>query len=92
MRDYSSGIADEMAIALRNVYAHSDELVYCYGFWTSLTVLRGTESAFAADPKPWPRPKSSIAALLASMSRFTLKSTRIKSLPFLVSKKWEAVH
>jgi len=26
------------------------------------------------------------------MSCFTLKSTRIKSLPFLMSKKWEAVH
>jgi len=25
------------------------------------------------------------------MSCFTLKSTRIKSLPFLMSKKWEAV-
>ncbi|MGO5452397.1 hypothetical protein ACTQWD_08465, partial [Collinsella sp. LCP19S3_B6] len=35
--------------------------------------------------------KSPIAAFLASMSCFTLKSTRIKSLPFLVSKKWEAV-
>ncbi len=39
-----------------------------------------------------PRSKSSIAAFLASMSCFTLKSTRIKSLPFLMSKKWEAVH
>lgn len=39
-----------------------------------------------------PRSKSSIAAFLASMSYFTLKSTRIKSLPFLMSKKWEAVH
>jgi hypothetical protein len=37
MRDYYSGIADEMAIALRNVYAHSDELVYCYGFWIAFT-------------------------------------------------------
>ncbi|MGO5290396.1 hypothetical protein, partial [Collinsella sp. LCP21S3_C7] len=36
--------------------------------------------------------KSPIAAFLASMSCFTLKSTRIKSLPFLMSKKWEAVH
>jgi len=53
--------------------------------------LRGTDSAFAADLKPCPRSKSPIAAFLASMSCFTLKSTRIKSLPFLMSKKWEAV-
>ena len=53
---------------------------------------RGTDSAFAADSEPWPRSKSPIAAFLASMSCFTLKSTRIKSLPFLMSKKWEAVH
>lgn len=56
-----------------------------------LTVSRGTDSAFAADSEPWPRSKSPIAAFLASMSCFTLKSTRIKSLPFLMSKKWEAV-
>lgn len=53
--------------------------------------MRGTDSAFAADSKPCPRSKSPIAAFLASMSCFTLKSTRIKSLPFLMSKKWEAV-
>ena len=54
-------------------------------------VLRGIDGAFAVDLEPWPRSKSPIAAFLASMSCFTLKSTRIKSLPFLVSKKWEAV-
>lgn len=32
MRELYSEIADVMAIALRNMYAHSDELVYCYGF------------------------------------------------------------
>lgn len=52
---------------------------------------RGTVSTFAVDLELWPRSKSPIAAFLASMSYFTLKSTRIKSLPFLVSKKWEAV-
>ena len=56
-----------------------------------LMVPRGTDGAFAADSEPWPRSKSPIAAFLASMSCFTLKSTRIKSLPFLVYKKWEAV-
>ena len=54
-------------------------------------MLRGTDGAFAVDLEPWPRSKSSIAAFLASISCFTLKLTRIKSLPFLVSKKWEAV-
>ena len=46
-----------------------------------LTVSRGSDSAFAADSEPCPRSKSPIAAFLASMSCFTLKSTRVKSPP-----------
>ncbi len=38
-----------------------------------------------------PEAKSSAAFLLTSTSYFTLRSIRIKSLPFLMSKKREAV-
>ena len=56
-----------------------------------LTVPLGMERAREAAQRPMPESNSSAACLLVSTSCFTLRSVRIRTPPFLVSKKWGAV-
>lgn len=48
----------------------------------------GDGKAREAPQQPAPESNSSAACLLVSTSCFTLKSTRIRKPPFLVSEKW----